>query len=539
MLIDRSELLSCLAEDLGVSEREPSDIVAACASAFTLAMSNPTIENINRYDRLNQAKAIFHKAVPVKGSDDDDVLSSLALSHFLEVEEEVGSFPPIWRFDPVFLESVRFLIARVLGDAKQISRIFADCSFGPGVTAHTKGPTGRHLLTKIGGVQSCTRQCGEFAVFAVQAVYPHWYGELRNLPCKVIPGNRVEFVPKDRRKHRQIAIEPSLNMFLQLGIGNYLIKRLRLFGVNLTDQSRNRELARIGSTTGAYATIDLSDASNRISYGLVKDLLPPEWFDLLDRLRSPVGILPNGQEHVHQAFSTQGNGYTFPLESLIFWAITRVACHGLVSVYGDDIVVLSGQYRSATSALELCGFVVNHEKSFSDGPFRESCGADYILGHYVRPVYYKDDAHTEGDVISLHNRLWARWPTIRRTREYLLSCVKDPVFGPATVVSDRSTPGVNSEAVYEREGFWPGSPTQLEFNARTGAFYYTVTRVQEIPIAPRGVKRSRLSQYSRYLCFLYGGSRSLMISSMTKEVRRRSRIFHECVTSWYRIHPDL
>jgi len=99
-----------------------------------------------------------------------------------------------------------------------------------------------------------------------------------------------------------------------------------------------------------------------------------------------------------------GNGYTFPLETLIFWAIARtcVRSGGIVSVYGDDIIVPSEDYEQLCYVLRAAGFSPNKTKSFSTGPFRESCGADYFYGIDIRPTYVKDVISVE-TLYVLHN----------------------------------------------------------------------------------------------------------------------------------------
>jgi hypothetical protein len=57
-----------------------------------------------------------------------------------------------------------------------------------------------------------------------------------------------------------------------------------------------------------------------------------------------------------------------------------------VYVYGDDIIVPSEWYHLAVEGLTLSGFAVNDAKSFYRGPFRESCGGDYLNGKDVVPV---------------------------------------------------------------------------------------------------------------------------------------------------------
>lgn len=202
------------------------------------------------------------------------------------------------------------------------------------------------------------------------------------------PG-RLEFVPKNARTYRAIVVEPMLNGLLQAGIGDYMSKRLKRAGLDISDQSKNKNLARVASLTGGLSTLDLSSASDSISYQLVKYLLPERWFALLNSARS-CSVSYKGSEYHLNKFSSMGNGFTFPLETLIFWAISRAASpSGEVSVYGDDIICPTEFTPSVIRMLSLCGFTVNSEKSFVHGPFRESCGGDYYLGISVRPFYQK------------------------------------------------------------------------------------------------------------------------------------------------------
>jgi hypothetical protein len=77
---------------------------------------------------------------------------------------------------------------------------------------------------------------------------------------------------------------------------------------------------------------------------------------------------------------------------------------GNFGVFGDDIVVLKEAYRETVRLLNLLGFQVNEQKSFSEGPFRESCGGDYFNGHQVRGVYLKSLATPASRYVAI-NRL--------------------------------------------------------------------------------------------------------------------------------------
>jgi len=292
--------------------------------------------------------------------------------------------------------------AILLMAARKISFVLGDCpdygsldfSFGPGATTSVK-KMDAHPVVKLSSSLSCSPNLvpylGEFL-----SEFPHWLAHhTSDQKYRIeLADSRLEFVPKDSRTYRSIGIEPTLNGFGQKGIGNYLKKRLKYAGVDLSSQEGNQKLARRGSIDGSLATIDLSSASDTISYLLVQDLLPTPWFDLLDRFRSG-RVTYKDQTFELERFSSMGNSYTFELESLIFWSLCVATCGYLgvdqsdISVYGDDLIVPTESYDKLVDVLNYCGFSVNTEKSFKTGPFRESCGADYFKGFDIRPFYQK------------------------------------------------------------------------------------------------------------------------------------------------------
>ena len=143
----------------------------------------------------------------------------------------------------------------------------------------------------------------------------------------------------------------------------------------------------------------------------MKLFLPEDWFEVLDALRSPMTHVRDdvvGKEAWVrlEKFSSMGNGFTFELETLLFAAITEVTCDNAdarlgsgIWVYGDDIIYPSVHASAVASALRWCGFIPNKTKSFSTGPFRESCGGDYFLARNVRSYYIKDNPHEPSDWI--------------------------------------------------------------------------------------------------------------------------------------------
>ena len=212
--------------------------------------------------------------------------------------------------------------------------------------------------------------------------------------AKLVDYNKISFVPKTVEVHRTMAVEPLLNGYLQKGVDQVMKQRLKRVGIDLTDQTRNQELALQGSldwkAPDGWCTIDLSSASDCVATEVVRYLLPPDWFDFLNSIRSK-SYKMNGKVKPFHKFATMGNGFCFPLETLVFASLCHAACISLnqkpeYSVYGDDIIVRANVFDRVVQLLKLCGFTTNLQKTFSTGPFRESCGADYWEGEDVRPI---------------------------------------------------------------------------------------------------------------------------------------------------------
>lgn len=210
-----------------------------------------------------------------------------------------------------------------------------------------------------------------------------------------VEGNCIDLVDKNAKTGRTIAMEPTGNMFLQLGIGAYFRHCLARRGINLSDQGVNQVLAEYGLKFD-LSTLDLRNASNTICRELVWLLLPEPWAALLDDLRSPLSLMPDGTWVRLEMFSSMGNGFTFELETLIFWALSLAACEivgcssALVSVYGDDVIVPNAAAPTLEGLFSFCGFELNGKKSYSDGLFRESCGEHFFNNISVTPLYYKE-----------------------------------------------------------------------------------------------------------------------------------------------------
>lgn len=322
-----------------------------------------------------------------------------------------------WKHDfavGTFLGSVREKIARVLGRAPSIEEL--SFKFGPGAAYSVKKNTAS--LDKLAGTLDVTPTCYKIARDFL-ATCPGWranhevpfetfVGPPKPHALRVVHGDRLSFVPKTAKTDRPIAIAPLVNGVLQKGIGKLIRRKLRPYLDLNKLQDKHRVFARMGSIDDYLSTIDLESASDTISYCIVEDLLPPDWFELLERCRSQSYEI-EGKVYPYSKFSAMGNGYTFELETLLFYCIALSAAQLQlgdpdVSTYGDDIIVPTAAFRQVVYWLGRLGFKANQKKSFESGPFRESCGGDYFYGCDVRPYFHKGETSYR-TLFLIHNHL--------------------------------------------------------------------------------------------------------------------------------------
>ena len=233
-----------------------------------------------------------------------------------------------------------------------------------------------------------------------------------------VRGGKLFFVLKNVDEARTCCTEPLLNLLIQQGIRGFLTRRLKeYFGINLESQPAvNRRLAMLGSRDSSYGTMDLSSASDSNGLSLFQAVVAPSrikrW---ITAARCEVAVLPDGHIEKLRMVSTMGNAFTFPLMTVLLSSAVR-ACldlmdpDGTFSVFGDDIVAPVKVFPFLAKMLKKLGYLVNDDKSFSSGPFRESCGHDYFNGEFVRGVYIRS-LETSADVYSAFNRL-TRWSAV-------------------------------------------------------------------------------------------------------------------------------
>jgi hypothetical protein len=313
---------------------------------------------------------------------------------------------------------------------------------GPGSTADGFSSNGKYQM------RTWTRRLEEvFPSYEYLIPNPHFVGELdqvnilepdAEMPVKVIS------VPKTLKAPRIIAMEPACMQYTQQALLRCLLSSLGrdelLSGlIGFDDQSPNQRLARQGSLDQRTATLDLSDASDRVSNQLVR-LMVSRWPNLskaIDATRSRRADVPDHGVLRLAKYASMGSALCFPIEAMVFTTLIFIGIQrslnvtmarkdislfrDSVRVYGDDLIVPVDHVLSVVQALEHFGARVGLDKSFWTGKFRESCGKEYFNGTDVSLVrvrqalpYTTADATEVIATVALRNQLYEHgyWQTV-------------------------------------------------------------------------------------------------------------------------------
>jgi len=361
---------------------------------------------------------------------------SETIESFLAVENELRSNQEqiYWSSDPV-IELCQTMAADVFGDYNREDLLVRYRSsfehrprHGPGSVA-----TGERGLEKWVPGRNYFRLHRLFPTYEYFFVgqkhrldMMKWYSNLDHLDYGTA---KVTLVPKDSRGPRLISMEPLENQFIQQLLKAYLYDTLERHPftrqhVNFADQRINQDLACLGSIDGSYATLDMSEASDRVTFSLVEAILwdCPQLFESLVACRSPQTQLPDGSVVQLWKFSPMGSAVCFPVESFVhfFLAVAAImeehevsrweACEA-VFVYGDDLIIDTRYVKCVLECFPKFGLKFNLRKCFIHGPFRESCGMDALKGVDISPIRWRTP-----------------WPQRRTARSYQAFCDMASLF---------------------------------------------------------------------------------------------------------------
>lgn len=228
-------------------------------------------------------------------------------------------------------------------------------------------------------------------------------------------------VEKDSRGPRLISMEPLEYQWIQQGLGRAMVDWIERHPVTrdrvrFTDQQVNRDLALASSLDQQFDTLDLKDASDRVSLALVRRLFPPFLLSKLEGCRS-VGTKVQGNRFVYKKFAPMGSALCFPVESIVFWALAvaainletftwtshclRAVSKTQVHVFGDDLVVPHGALDMLRPVFEELLLKFNENKCCTGKFFRESCGCDAFQGVDVTPLRLHHLGDTPNDTVSI------------------------------------------------------------------------------------------------------------------------------------------
>lgn len=262
------------------------------------------------------------------------------------------------------------------------------------------------------------------------------------------PHATIVCVPKSFTSKRIIAKDNVYAVRRQMAlmdIGYRAIKKL--FPRNdLKDQSLNQRLARIGSCTKDYITVDIKDGSNTVPYHVVKEWFKDSlYFRMFWHVRTTRYVLPDthpdgdvivpllskktgkpyltrfSSESINMAFSQGSPGCFLTLVlymSVISAAsvlehfcltngvdVTSLSSDNIVTFfnryirctdgpspvvpfawYGDDGILRHTYYRHFLAFAKEYGAEINVEKTFVNSFLRESCGPYYYRGANITPI---------------------------------------------------------------------------------------------------------------------------------------------------------
>jgi hypothetical protein len=505
------------------------DVSEFCPSTPVGLKQPPPDASLSEFRCLTLLNTLLKKWVPA----DTRAPDKIAKEKFLASNKRCGD----WAFRPEF-ESDRLLYGEFRKQLDQFfhpygrnllesfSVVLEKARVGPGSAV---GAEGQSMYAKLFSspltvtsealylIYKCYIRQFHTWEYAENHRYSH-YGK----PC-VVDCSRTSFVPKTADVSRMICVEPSLNMFFQLGLGRLMEEWLEeSYGISMSNQPDiNRRLARIGSYDGSFSTIDLSSASDSISLSLCREVLPEWLFQTLLELRSPFTSV-SGEKVRLEMMSTMGNGFTFPLQTILFSSIIRAA-HRVAGIplfdranrnwscFGDDLICDTRAYRNVRRLLELTGFEINSTKTFFEGPFRESCGTDWLSGQPVRGVYIKRLRTTQDLCVAIN--LLNEWSAVtgvplKRACNQLLSWMRGK-FLPVPYVEGYNTGVRVPFSFLKREHYeWDENLSIMYRRFQSRPFVIRVT--EEEICSPKGVRKLQYNPNGLLCSFLHGELRNSM-----------------------------
>jgi hypothetical protein len=334
-----------------------------------------------------------------------------AMLDFIQCEQDVKASDA--RLDPQYLEDFKRISEMLFGDL--FAKVDRDIHWGRLIPKHGPGAVADKLSSNAKWTQHTWPARLQRCFPAEDFLIPnsHFGDELESELDVLEPGSerpvRVVTVPKTLKAPRVIAIEPAAMQYAQQSLLGAILDALkeddilsRIIGID--DQDPNRDLARLGSLSGDLATLDLSEASDRVSNQHVRAMLDgyPQLLEAVQSCRSRKADVPGHGVIRLAKFASMGSALCFPFEAMVFATVIFLGierelgtplCRDdvlrysrRVRVFGDDLIVPRDNVLAVVDELSAFGHKVNVSKSYWTGRFRESCGKEYYDGHDVSIV---------------------------------------------------------------------------------------------------------------------------------------------------------
>jgi len=382
-----------------------------------------------------------------------------AIVRYIECEKEVKSHDVSFDTQKVAFERLGAMlfapvfasIDREIYDGRSLPK------HGPGSTADRLRGNAKYLQTEWPTRLEKMFPASE-SIFHSYSAYLAKYSSFTFLEPGEERPVKVVLVPKTLKTPRIIAIEPTAMQYMQQALLEMIVEHVdrddilrQLIGWQ--DQVPNQVLAMIGSQTGELATLDMSEASDRVSNQHVRSLLHrfPSFMEGVDATRSRKADVPGFGVIRLAKFASMGSALCFPFEAMVFITVIFVGIErvlnrpltkkdivsllGKVRVFGDDIIVPKEYVESVINTLQDFGLKVNVGKSFWKGKFRESCGKDYYDGNdvsivRVRQLIPSKRTHVQEIIstVSLRNQLYLAgyWSAVRYLDDVLENLIPFP-----------------------------------------------------------------------------------------------------------------
>lgn len=518
------------------------------------AVSVPSISPANyispwAYYKDSQAIALFSKNESVVPSSN---LEKQAIKDFYEIErqnkERNLNYSAIAIEKSELLHKVRRNVKILLTNDVPSSMFEGSMPiFGPGSTSSCSGQETTYLH-KVQAKPECTAQCIDYIEYVTRgsiARHPDDYVEVK--------GNVFFTVPKNFKTRRHCCVEPHLNTWYQRAIGLAMKRRLKEANYML-EHIPEINAANLKFSAKEYATLDLKQASDTIYKRIVEDVFPSTWFHHMNRARSHYTSV-DGDWHHNEKFSSMGNGFTFEMETILFLSIVRAVIPQKLwskcTVFGDDIMCPVDYAEGVATALEELQFIINREKSFADGDFKESCGVDVWLykgvNVNVRPVYLRNlEIESLKKRYALANfihrislRCYGMVPQrspFKYAYKAALGLIKaqDRFYGPDPYAYEDTFSSIDLvtlrdyELVYGDEGVWciPGGERFVKVRRESDNWIYSYDkndRIRLLELPKRKVKYQNFDTRTQLIYALTGGDPEGATSRNTPTITTTSK----------------